>query len=174
MRIAISGTHRVGKSTLVEALATHLPTYAAIEEVYASLEEDGYEFSDPPTVEDFEAQLEKSIELAHELPPDAIVDRCPLDYVAYLYALDEAWDIDPWLDALRDVMGKFDVVVLVRIGRRDRFVPTSSDDARLRAEVDERIRSVVLGSEASRDIDVLEVSGSDEARVRQVLDAMRS
>jgi deoxyadenosine/deoxycytidine kinase len=32
MRIAISGTHRTGKSTLVDALSAHLPTYTTTDE----------------------------------------------------------------------------------------------------------------------------------------------
>jgi predicted ATPase len=42
MRIAFSGSHRVGKSTLVDRIAEALPTYTAVEEPYYLLEEEGY------------------------------------------------------------------------------------------------------------------------------------
>lgn len=59
MRIAFSGAHRVGKSTLIEALAARLPGYRTYDEPYHLLEEEGHDFSDPPTPEDFERQLRR-------------------------------------------------------------------------------------------------------------------
>jgi nicotinamide riboside kinase len=41
MRIAISGSHRTGKSTLVSELSALLPTYATVDEPYHLMEEDG-------------------------------------------------------------------------------------------------------------------------------------
>ena len=61
VRIAFSGSHRVGKSTLIERVAEALPSYAVVAEPYYLLEEEGYECSDPPSAEDFEAQLDRSI-----------------------------------------------------------------------------------------------------------------
>jgi hypothetical protein len=173
MRIAISGTHRVGKSSLVEELSARLPGYAAIDEVYTTLEEEGYELSDPPAIEDFEAQLRVSIDMASELPRDAIVDRCPLDFVAYLYALDEDYDLDPWRDSIRDAMEQFDLVVLIRIAKRDRFAPASSEDARLRAATDEQMHRLVTSDALGLQVESVEVVGSVDARVEQVLEAMQ-
>lgn len=59
MRIAISGTHFSGKSTLVSSLLKQLPSYVSVGEPYHLLEEEGYGFSDPPSVEDFEQQLNR-------------------------------------------------------------------------------------------------------------------
>ena len=47
MRIAVSGTHRAGKSTLVRDLADQLRGYRVVDERYRLLEEEGFEFSDP-------------------------------------------------------------------------------------------------------------------------------
>ena len=57
MRVAFSGTHRTGKTTLVEAVSNLMPTYEVVDEPYRVLEESGYELSDPPSVEDYEQQL---------------------------------------------------------------------------------------------------------------------
>ena len=57
MRVAFAGTHRTGKTTLLEAMATCLPEYEVVGEPYRALEDEGYEFSDPPSVEDFKRQL---------------------------------------------------------------------------------------------------------------------
>lgn len=43
MRIAISGSHRVGKSTLVEALGDALVGYATVDEPYHQLVEQGHD-----------------------------------------------------------------------------------------------------------------------------------
>src|SRR5215471_6706048 len=96
MRIAISGAHRTGKTTLVAALSELLPAYEVVDEPYRVLEEYGHEFSDPPSVEDFEQQLRTSIELVSAAPADALLDRCPLDFIAYLQAIDDDFDIDDW------------------------------------------------------------------------------
>lgn len=68
MRIAFAGAHRTGKTTLVHALAEVLPKYEAIDEPYLALEEEGQEFSDPPTAEDFQLQLQRSIEIITAAP----------------------------------------------------------------------------------------------------------
>ncbi len=86
MRIAISGTHRTGKSTLIEELAASLPGYRTVPEPYELLEERGYEFAYPPTVEDFLAQLKQSLALLRRPVRNVLFDRCPLDFIGYILA----------------------------------------------------------------------------------------
>jgi molybdopterin-guanine dinucleotide biosynthesis protein len=64
MRIAISGSHRTGKSTLVEKLSALLPEHAAVDVPYPRMAEDGYDFCQPPSLDDFEAQLERRVRTA--------------------------------------------------------------------------------------------------------------
>jgi adenylate kinase family enzyme len=47
MRIAIFGTHNVGKTSLAEDLLEKLPGYTLEMEPYFQLESSGYEFSAP-------------------------------------------------------------------------------------------------------------------------------
>jgi len=171
MRIAISGTHRVGKSSLIEALAARLPGYRVVEEPYAVLEEEGYEFSDPPTSEDFEVQLRRSIEMVGDAPRDALVDRCPLDFVAYLRALDDEYEVD--VEALRDAMEAFDLVVVVSIESPDRIVVSASEDRTLRRDVDGQMRAILLDDALDIGVEAFEVTGGLDARVEQVHRAMR-
>ena len=49
MRIAISGSHVVGKTTLAEALAPALPHYELVPDPYDLLAEDGNEFGEMPS-----------------------------------------------------------------------------------------------------------------------------
>jgi hypothetical protein len=59
MRIAISGTHDIGKSKLIEAFMRAHPDYVAEPEVYEALEQLHDEaFAAEPTADDFFRQLE--------------------------------------------------------------------------------------------------------------------
>jgi len=60
MKIAITGAHRVGKTTLAEKLHENLANYDFRMEPYYELEESGYEFSEIPDIDDFIKQLEYS------------------------------------------------------------------------------------------------------------------
>lgn len=162
MRIAISGTHRVGKTTLVEELSDVLSKYETVAEPYELLEEDGYESATPPTVEDFEAQLERSLEVLGDDSKNVIFDRCPADIVAYLTSLDAGFEFD---EQVNEAMASLDLVVFVPIEAR---VKVHSDD--LREDVDEKLRSLL----ARFEVEVLEVHGDVDERVRQVLARLKS
>lgn len=112
VRIAFSGSHRVGKSTLVEQVARALPQYTAVDEPYHLLEEDGYEFDWPPSAEDFRTQLERSVLEIETAGGDVLFDRCPVDLLAYL--LVEGQEIEPEIEQAREAMQLLDLVVLFR------------------------------------------------------------
>ena len=61
MRVGISGTHGTGKTTLAEALCARLPGHVAADEPYYLLEEEGYEFGFPSSLEDYRALLACSV-----------------------------------------------------------------------------------------------------------------
>ncbi len=170
MRIAISGSHRVGKSTLVEALSDALPKYEAVDEPYHLLEEDGYESATPPTLEDFEAQLERSLESLADDQHDVIFDRCPADLVAYLLSHEDAgsFDVDEWVERVRDAMQTLDLVVFIPIEAR---VEARPDD--LRDEVDVRLRELLVDDALGFGIEVLVVEGDVSTRIKQVLSRVK-
>jgi hypothetical protein len=174
MRVAFSGSHRVGKTTLIGALAERLPAYAVVEEPYWLLEEEGYELSDPPSSEDYERQLRRSIEAIADAPRDALVDRCPLDFLAYLQAIDDELDVDDWVDDVRDSIALLDLVVVIPIEIPDRIAVAAHEDRRLRRRVDERLRTLALDDPFGFDVETLEVGGDLDARVRQVVRAIRA
>jgi len=88
MRIAVSGSHATGKSTLVSELARVLPRYHVVDEPYYVLLDEGHVFASEPAAEDFERQLERAIALvADDSGRDVLFDRCPADYCAYLAAI---------------------------------------------------------------------------------------
>src|SRR5215213_4027889 len=101
MRIAISGTHCTGKSTLIdEFLHTH-PEFLHEPEPYTVMVEDlGEEFAEQPCVDDFLRQLEFNIGRLrqHARGERVIYERCPLDFIAYIDALAPA-SVEPLLAA---------------------------------------------------------------------------
>jgi predicted ATPase len=166
MRIAISGTHRAGKTTLIEALAEHLPGYVRVAEPYHELVEDGYEFNHPPALEDFEAQLEWSIERSGDGEKDILFDRCPLDMLAYIERHDDAesFDREEWLPRIREAVDTLDLIVYVPLEAH-----STRDDEAGRVAIDRALGDLLedWGS------DVLEVRGDTAARVQAVLARVR-
>ena len=172
MRIAVSGTHRTGKSTLIEELCLRLPDHTAIAEPYELMLEDGYEFVHPPSPEDFESQLELSLELVDADHSNVIFDRCPLDFIAYISAHADAgvFEVEAWLPQVHQAMGTLDLVVFVPIEKDERIVPASSDvDDRSRLDVNDQLRDLLLEDSLRIGREVLEVEGSTEVRADAVL-----
>ncbi|GMU01333.1 hypothetical protein KH5H1_54530 [Corallococcus caeni] len=172
MRIAVTGTHRAGKSTLIDELSDLLPDYVTVDEPYHQLEEEGYAFAAPPSVDDFEAQLARSIADLDEAPRDVLFDRCPVDFIGYLLAHEDhdAFDLDVWLPRVRSALRKLDLIVLVGIEQPDRIALSASEDEELRLSVDEQLKELLLTDAHALGVEVLEVEGSPRARAKQVLE----
>ena len=171
MKIAVSGAHRTGKSTLIGEVIRLLPAYVAVEEPYHQLSEEGVEFADVPGLDDFERQLERSIESLAEAEGNRIFDRCPADIVAYLIARHEAdgFDIEHWLERVQGAMQRLDLIVFVPVEEPDRVAVSGSEHPVLRRQVDEELREILLEDRWSFGVEVLEVSGALDERVRQVM-----
>jgi len=171
MRIAISGTHFSGKSTLVEALSEALPQYMTVDEPYQLLQEEGYEFADLPSIEDFELQLERSIESLEEKALNIIFDRCPADILGYLLSHTdvESFDLKQWLPRVQTAIRNLDLLVFLPIEVPDRIVLPLSQDAAYRQHVDEKLKEIILENSFDFEVDVMEVTGSAKTRVERVL-----
>jgi len=176
MRIAISGTHFSGKTTLVEALSEVLPQYATIEEPYHLLAEEGHEFAELPAIEDFELMLERSIENLDESSQNSIFDRCPADILGYLLShIDvEAFDLQAWLSRVQSAIRKLDLIVFLPIEKPDRIVLPLSQDIEYRERVDEQLQEIIMENRFNFTVDVLEVTGNLKTRVEQVLAHIRN
>ncbi len=165
VRIAFSGSHRVGKSTLLERVAQALPQYACVEEPYHLLEEDGYDFEWPPSAENFEAQLDRSIAEIQLAGNDALFDRCPADLLAYL--LVDGHAIDREIERSRAAMQLLDLVVFVPIEEPDPIAVSPHDDREWRQAVDETLAQLLLDDELAEDM--LTVHGTVTARAAQLM-----
>lgn len=165
MRIAIVGTHRVGKTTLAEKLQEQLPDHIAVPEPYYELEDSGYAFSETPTVDDFITQFEFSVRQIRKSGDDMIFDRCPIDILAYIHALKPNRNIRTDYEKVRDILSEIDLLVYVPIENPDRIPCQSSDLPKLRYDVNE-ILSEWIGD---FDIETVTVKGNLEVRIQQVL-----
>jgi predicted ATPase len=169
VRVAFSGSHRVGKSTLVEQVAQALPLYARVEEPYHLLEEDGYEFEWPPSAEDFEAQLDRAVFEIERAGNDTLFDRCPADLLAYL--LVDGQDIEPEMERAREPMQLLDLIVFVPIEEPDRIALSLHEDRSWRHAVHEALAGLLLDDELVEE--TLSVQGPVTARVAQVMTRLR-
>jgi predicted ATPase len=171
MRIAFSGTHCVGKTSLIDAVAAALPGYVTLDEPYHLLEEEGYEHSDPPSLEDFQAQLERSIQTLEESEDNVLFDRCPADVLAYLLTHDDIDEYEPdeSLDRTRESMQQLDLVVFVPIEQPDRIALPAHEDPRYRMRVHKQLEHLLLDDAYDFGTEVLVVEGNLQTRCARVL-----
>src|SRR5436305_1679678 len=171
MRIAVSGAHRTGKTTLIEELSRALPNYVVVDEPYYLLAEEGHEFAEMPSLDDFELQLERSIQCVEDSGEDQLFDRCPADMLAYLIAHRDSngLDVGVWLPRLESAMRRLDLIVFVPIEHPDRVVVSDPEDRELRRRVDEELRDIVVEDRWSFGLESIEVTGTLRERARQVL-----
>lgn len=171
MQIAVSGTHRTGKTTLVEELRRVLPGYVAVDEPYHRLAEEGHDFAEVPSLDDFELQLELSIESLRKAEPNRIFDRCPVDLLVYWATHPDSprSGVGRWLPSVREAMRRLDLVVFVPIERPDRVPVADPEDAAWRRRVDAKLREILFADPWDFEVDVLEVTGPAPERVRRVL-----
>src|SRR4029453_14496696 len=93
MRIAVSGTHCSGKSTLIDAFLSAHPDFSHEPEPYqVMVEEYGEDFPAEPCADDFFRQLEFNVERLHKHQSGArgIFDRKPVVFLAYILALEDS------------------------------------------------------------------------------------
>lgn len=177
VRIAVSGTHRTGKSTLVAEIGARLPGYRIVPEPYETLEERGYDFEYPPSVEDFVAQLRLSIATLRRPWPNAMFDRCPLDFLGYISATRGAdrFDLERWRDPITAAMRGLDLVVALHIDR-DNERDLAIEDAAYRLAVDDALRDIIDGEayDLCEGVDILTISGDWNRRADIVLSRLET
>ncbi len=172
MRIAVSGTHITGKSSLVEALGACLPNHRTIPEPYVILEERGYMFAHPPTVDDFVTQLRQSLISLRRRTSNLIADRCPLDFLGYIYASPDAdrFDLAAWQREIEHAMKSLDLVVAIQADpAHDPAEP--NEDLEWRLAVDDILREIVGGDslDLCENVEILSLDGPWDRRLETVL-----
>jgi len=165
MRIAVSGTHGVGKSTLIEQFLRMHPEFEHEPEPYEVMVEDyGDEFSAEPCVEDFLRQLEFNLERLgqHASGENIIYERCPLDFLAYINALDSHVS-DALMERVSDTMRQLDLIVYVPLDDA-----CDAEHPKLRKAMDRQLSEILT----SMNVGVVEATGSTAQRLRAVENAL--
>ena len=166
MRIAISGTHGVGKSTLIEEFLRAYPEFAHEPEPYVVLVEDyGEEFSAEPCVEDFLRQLEFNLERLgrHVAGENVIYERCPLDFVAYLNVLDASSTEALW-ERVSEAMRQLDLIVYLPLDDAS----GAGEFPKLRKAMDRQLSELLTAT----NVTVIEATGSTAQRLRVIENAL--
>jgi hypothetical protein len=181
MRIAVTGTHGTGKTTLVEDFAAASGRHEVVPEPWLISGAD-MPFIDGPTSADLEEQLRQSCALILETAarPDLVFDRCPLDCLAYLdvVSADEGFEWVPdgrLLARIAGALQTLDLVVFVPLSRPDE-IPGPIEYPRLRRRVDARLRAMLSDDDAGLledGLPVLAVSGPRDRRTRRLLAELR-
>lgn len=129
MRIAVSGTHFIGKSTLIEDFIKNHPEYKLeIEPYYKLQDEKAIELSLEPTLESLMEQLDYSIEQLGECAnqKNIIFDRCPVDFLAYAMCALIEDDIDvndsevsERFEDIKEALNHLDLIIFLPISSKN-------------------------------------------------------
>lgn len=153
MRVAVSGSHSVGKSTLIAAFLSRHPQYAHEPEAFELLADDvDLTASGVPTPDGLRSLLEYTVSAVEAHPPKArvVFERSPVDYLAYAAASGSAWEpneeqrfLAAHTPIVQASMRHLDLVAYLPltaagVGRR------RGEDGRFRQEVDAWLRRVLL------------------------------
>ena len=171
MRIAVSGTHATGKSTLVMELAGAIPGHTIVPEPYEILEERGYTFAHPPAVDDFLLQLRQSLLTLRRKSPNLVFERCPLDLVAYILASpdNDRFELETWREPIVQALGSLDLIITLHPDAvHDPDLPAT--EASFRDAVDTILRDLVNDDEFDLDgrVAILTLDGPWDSRLERV------
>ncbi|AVT35817.1 AAA family ATPase [Plantactinospora sp. BB1] len=181
MRVGISGTHGTGKTTLVEALCAHLAGHVAADEPYYLLEEEGYEFQFPPSLEDYRALLVRSVRSLRSSSPSPspppsgmIFDRTPLDYLAYLAATGADPSEEADVSTLRPAFASLDLLVVTVVTPETEEVLPAAELPGLRSRMNDALLELAYDDplDAWAETPILELTGPLDGRLNVVLAAL--
>lgn len=188
MRVAVSGTHCCGKSTLIDEFLLAHPDFTHEPEPYTALEEDyGEVFAAEPSPDDFYRQLEFNVDRLRRYRPGqrVIYERSPVDFLAYLLALNgvrrgegAAWLIERSLDMVTEAVQLLDLIVFLPLDDEGGFVIPDSEDPELRSAVNHRLAGIYGDDDfnlftSGRPV-IIEAMGSTAQRLRMLESALRA
>lgn len=188
MRIAVSGTHCVGKSTLIDEFLRCHPDFAHEPEPYTVLVETyGEEFSSEPCVDDFYRQLEFNVaQLRRNSADDPVIyERSPVDFLAYILALKDLKrdDVDSRLvktalELVTEAVRHLEIIVFLPLRDSDGVDVPADEDPKLRRAVDSRLVSLLIDDELgiieSGFAAIIEARESTTQRLRMIEDAIET
>jgi AAA domain len=182
MRVAISGTHCCGKSTLIAEFLLVYPKYNHEPEPYAVLVEEYGEILSAESVDDFYRQLEFMVErLQGYRPGDRVIfERSPVDFAAYMLALDDLGRdrtgtrfVEDCLEIVRNAIQQLDLILFLPLNEKDSF---DEEDPVLRTAVNDRLVEIYRNSDlnlfVSERPSIIEAFGPTTQRLRTLESAL--
>jgi hypothetical protein len=176
MRIVVSGTHASGKSTLIADFVAAHPEYRVLADPFDLLDE-----TEDAGAASFVAQLRLSAaRLARLAPAEAVIaERGPLDFLAYLDALDVLGRPGVTRDLLRSAaettaraMAQVDLLVLLPLTSADDIRVPADEDPALREAMDDSLREFADDPDLTAGARVVEIVGPPEQRCRLLEEAL--
>lgn len=176
MRIVVSGTHASGKSTLISDFRAVRAQYVVLPDPFEDLDLD-----DPASEHSFAVQLRvTAARLRESAAASAVIcERGPLDFLAYLTALEELGRSDGVLlaraaEIVEASMAAIDLVAIVPLDGSRPIHVTGDEDPALRVAMDEALVGLVDDLERAGSVPhVVTIVGSPEERLRLLLEASR-
>jgi hypothetical protein len=151
MRIAVSGTHFIGKSTLIEDFIKTHPQYKCESEPYYKLQEEKQiDVSLEPSLDFFLEQLEYSMAQLNEdaNEQNIIFDRCPVDFLAYaMYILGQDSidinnsEISEIFPDIKEALNHLDLIVFLPLTNKNSIDYTEENPA-YRKAVDKYFKQI--------------------------------
>ncbi len=170
MRIVVSGTHASGKSTLISDFALRHPLFTVLPDPFELIDEAW----DSPSAAMFAQQLRVSAArlLAPDLGADVIAERGPLDFLAYLIALQDlsrAAISDELLERSRalaaDALRVIDVLAVLPLTSAAIDV-AEDEDLELRAAMDDVLLELVDDPDLiDAGVEIVELTGPPSRRL---------
>lgn len=151
MHIAVSGTHFIGKSTLIEDFIKKNPSYRCeIEPYYKLQDEITMDLSLEPSLDSFIEQLDCSINQLNDCANEQniLFDRCPIDFVAYaMCALDQDSidindsEVSERFDEIKAALNHLDLIVFLPISKEN-SIEYGEDNPTYRKAVDKNFKKI--------------------------------
>lgn len=188
MRVAVSGTHCCGKSTLIDHFLIAHPAFAHEPEPYTVLQEDyGEIFAAELSADDFYRQLEFNIERLRRYQSNqrVIYERCPLDFLAYLLALNDLHRdkgasllVERTLDMIQEGLDRLDLIAFLPLEGMSGNGRLDAEDQELRIAVDDRLVGILRNDDFNlfttpRPV-IQEVTGSTAQRLLKIESVLES
>ncbi len=182
MRIAISGTHFIGKSTLIEDFIKKNPHYKCESEPYYKLQdEESMELSLEPSLDNLLEQLEYSINRLNECENEdnIIFDRCPVDFLAYaMCVLDQDLidindsEVSERFPEMKEALSHLDLIVFLPI-TKENPIEYTEENPTYRKEADENFKKIYWDEicDIFPEYDppkIIEISGDRITRIKQL------
>ena len=154
MRVAVSGSHGTGKSTLIGAFVDRCPQYVYEPEAFETLADDiDLTASGGPSAEGLQALLEYTAATmaGHDPGADVVYERSPVDYLAYAVASRRTWPggsaarfLKTQIPVVRRCLRHLDLIALLPVSATGPAQSREAEGAGFRKRVDERLRRLLI------------------------------